>query len=128
MRTTRWPISSTRALPFTHFSGRYPTQVEYNIVGTLLYSYTLSQYWCSDGTNITDATYPGDSYQTGLFWSLYKEAHGLTSLTDTQGVSTGVWRFNSPFNIYCKSGRNVIYFYGNGQASFSYDNNHYFGC
>ncbi len=107
----------------------YGTQTWRNGLNQILISYTLSQYWCYDGTNIVSYDYPGDNYQTHYGWSLANQAVAITQYPTPQWArSAGTFRFNGPFGIGCKSGENTIYWYGTGLQSNQYNTNSYYGC
>jgi hypothetical protein len=106
----------------------YATQTFYNAFGGVLASFTISQYWCYDGTDITYYTSPGDSYSTGYGWSLANATVNIVSIYAQWGHTDGTFRFNGPFGIGCKSGQNTIYWYGTGNFSTQFNQNSYYGC
>lgn len=104
----------------------------YNVYGSTLGSYTLFQYWCWDGTNITEWDNPYEQSYGQFGWSLVNHAETLVlppnDESDKYGESQGIFRFNGPFGIGCKSGRIDLYFYNTGNYTALSEFDSEFGC
>lgn len=104
----------------------------YDAAGIVLGSYTLYQYWCWNGTNITSWNNPFAQWYSQLGWSMANHTESLTippsEESDKYGKSEGKFRFNGPLGIGCKSGLINLYFYNIGNYTGSAIFTSEFGC
>lgn len=122
-------LAATHVIPdTTSCTTAYATQTGRNVLGGEIYHFTLSQYWCYNGTAIQSYNQPGDSYASYNGWSLAEQSTMLEGVNPAMGDSRSFWRFNGPFGVGCKSGRNEIFWYGTGMHTNQFDTNSYFGC
>lgn len=87
-----------------------------NIYGQTIWTYTMYQQWCYDGTSVVSHNNPTYSWWVApaVGWSLANHAEWTAFISSTQGQGEGTMRANGPFGIGCASGETLVTYYGDG--------------